>query len=55
MLRNKYIYILITIVLFLSFLTNPAAAQDESLNIAIPGRAQTMIQLICSGCYLTGR
>ncbi|PUU91586.1 MAG: Dipeptide-binding protein, partial [Halanaerobium sp.] len=42
MLKNKYIYLLIITVLCLGLLTNPAAAQDDSLNIAIPGRAQTL-------------
>ncbi|RAK06494.1 peptide/nickel transport system substrate-binding protein [Halanaerobium saccharolyticum] len=42
MLKNKYIFIFITAALLFSLLTNPAAAQDDSLNIAIPGRAQTL-------------
>ncbi|KXS48880.1 MAG: peptide/nickel transport system substrate-binding protein, partial [Halanaerobium sp. T82-1] len=42
MLKNKYIYLFIITVLCLGLLTNPAAAQDDSLNIAIPGRAQTL-------------
>jgi peptide/nickel transport system substrate-binding protein len=42
MLKNKYIFIFITTALVFSLLTNPAAAQDDSLNIAIPGRAQTL-------------
>ena len=42
MLKNKYIIVFITTVLLFSLLINPAAAQDNSLNIAIPGRAQTL-------------
>lgn len=42
MLENKYLVFLLTAVLFLSLLTISAAAQEDSLNIAIPGRAQTL-------------
>ena len=42
MFKNKYIFIFITTVLVLSLLTAPAAAQSDSLKIAIPGRAQTL-------------
>ena len=42
MMKNKHIFIFIILFLFLSFLTSPVSAQEDSLNIAIPGRAQTL-------------
>ena len=42
MLKNKNIYLLLIFILFISLFANPVFAQEDSLRIAIPGRAQTL-------------
>ena len=42
MMKSKYLFFIIIICLFLTLLTIPAGAQNDSLNIAIPGKAQTL-------------